>query len=105
MKVYLSFFGFPTKRLSNLEDAVGCHTLDNIFAVRRNQFDLFPILLDTDERGGRKLVNDGARLAVQMECDSVAIMMRLLAPPQHWRVVAADLGRSCALGRRTVELL
>lgn len=60
---------------------------------------------DADEARGAKLVNLLVPGAVEVQRDAEALPLRLAAPLQDGRVVAADLGVAGAVGRRAVKLV
>lgn len=78
---------------------------DHVLAIRHHQPVALVLSLHTDEPRGTELIDLGGGQAIQMQRDAKAVLLRLLAPADHRRVIAAHLGGSRALRRRAVEVL
>ena len=102
---YLSRLGLPAKRLGDPEHTISSYALDDILAARSDELDLVTVLLDTDERRCGELVDYATSLAIQVQCDSVAGLVGLLAVSQNGSVVATNLSRASSFRCRTVKVL
>ena len=103
-KTHRSLLNLPPKTPAQLLDAVARDTVDHGLAVGHNKSHIITVHERSDEAASAELVHLLVRLAVEVERDAVALVPRLLAPPQHRRVVAAHLGAACAVGRRAVKV-
>ena len=103
---YRSAFDVPSKRLCDSANTVARDTFDDVLAVGHNDGDsLVGVALDTNEAGGGELINLSSRPAVQVQSDTVTLAPRLVTETEDRRVVSTDLGATCAIGRRAVEVL
>ena len=78
---YLSRLSFPAERFGDSENAVSCDTLNDVLAVGCDKFDLVTILLYANEGRCRELINNAPSLAVQMQGNTIACLVGLLAMP------------------------
>lgn len=100
-----SLLHLPAKAPANLLDAVRGDTVNDGLGVGNDKCHVLAVLDGTNETTGAELVNLRVRSTVQVQGDAEALGSGSLAPAQHRRVVAADLGAAGSVWRGAVELV
>lgn len=95
----------PAEALADRSDAVGGHTLDDVLGIWDDERNVLSVCQSTNEGTGAELIDLRVRSAVQVQCDTKALVSRLVAPPQHGRIVTTHLGTTNAVWCRTIELV
>ncbi|RYP29505.1 hypothetical protein DL767_006695 [Monosporascus sp. MG133] len=90
----------------DLRDAPGSHAPNDAIRVRDDQRQVVVPVHDRPNKAARaELVDLRVCSAIEVQGDAEALLGRAAAPPEHERVIAADLGVARAVGRRAVEVI
>lgn len=103
--IHRSLLHLPAKAAAKLLDAVRSNTVNDSLGVGYDKCHVLAVLDGTNETTGAELVNLRVRGTVQVQSDAEALVSGSLAPAQHRRVVAADLGAAGSVGRGAIELV
>lgn len=102
---YRALLDSPAEATSNLLHAVARDAVNHGLGVRHNNGHLVTIDQGTDETASAELIHLLVVHAVQVKSDVVALIPRLIRPPQNGSVVAAHLGVSGTVGRGPVKVV
>ena len=102
---YRSSLNIPAEAAADVGDAVGGDALDDVLRIRDHESNIVSVDDGTNEAARAKFVNLGVGSAVEVQSDAEAVLAGAIAPPEHWRIVAADLGTTGAVGGSAVELV